>query len=195
MSAYNHVIALFLAFALSLAAAPAWPHPGRTDASGCHTNRKTGEYHCHGGGKTAVPARATKAKPAPREFEATVLRVSDGDTITVRTGDFEDIRVRLYGIDAPESNQPGGAEATAYLKPLQGQTVRIIEMDVDRYSRTVALVEHGGRALNLDLAAQGHAWYYGQYCKRQPICGQIQAAEGEAKAARRGLWAGEAVAP
>jgi uncharacterized iron-regulated membrane protein len=33
--------------------------------------------------------------------------------------------VRLYGIDASESNQPGGSEATAALKPLQGQTVAV----------------------------------------------------------------------
>jgi len=28
----------------------AWAHPGRTNGSGCHNNRRTGDYHCHGGG-------------------------------------------------------------------------------------------------------------------------------------------------
>ena len=117
------------------------------------------------------------------------MRVSDGDTITVQTADYEQIRVRLYGIDAPESKQPGGKEATAFLAPLQGQTVWVTEMDVDRYSRSVALIEHGGKSVNVELVAQGHAWLYAQYCKRQPVCGQIQAAEREARAARRGIWA------
>jgi hypothetical protein len=31
-------------------------HGGRTDANGCHTNRKTGEYHCHGGAAHASAA-------------------------------------------------------------------------------------------------------------------------------------------
>lgn len=48
---------------------PAWAHPGGLDASGCHTNRKTGEYHCHRGqsppsdfGSRAVPA-ASRTMP------------------------------------------------------------------------------------------------------------------------------------
>ena len=53
----------------------------------------------------------------------------------------------------------------------------IQEMDVDRYSRTVALMAFEGWSVNLDLVARGLAWYYGQYCKTQPICNQIKAAE------------------
>ena len=131
------------------------------------------------------------AKPA---FPATVLRATDGDTIVVRTNDAEDIKVRLYGIDAPEAKQEGGKEATAALKPLQGQMVIIREMDIDQSGQTVALVEHNGRPVNLDLVAQGYAWHYPLYCKEQPICGQIKAAEAEARAEKKGLWAKEPVA-
>lgn len=48
--------------ALALAPTPGLAHSGGTDANGCHTNRKTGEYHCHrpkGGGAPA--ARPTSA--------------------------------------------------------------------------------------------------------------------------------------
>jgi endonuclease YncB( thermonuclease family) len=135
------------------------------------------------------------AKPAAMEFLATVQRVTDGDTIVVRTTDAEDIKIRLYGIDAPESRQEGGVEATKALRPLQGQTVTVREMDTDRYSRMVALVEYQGRCVNLELVEQGRAWLYPQYCKEQPICGEIEAAEKEAKEAKRGLWAEEPVAP
>ena len=113
----------------------------------------------------------------------------------VRTDDFEDIKVRLYGIDAPESKQEGGATATAALKVIQGRRVTIIEMARDRYGRLVALVEHEGRSVNLDLVAQGWAWYYGQYCKAQPICGEIKAAEAKARATAMRLWAGAPTAP
>jgi endonuclease YncB( thermonuclease family) len=40
-----------------------------------------------------------------REFTATVIRVTDGDTLVVRTAEFEDVKIRLFGIDAPESRQ------------------------------------------------------------------------------------------
>jgi hypothetical protein len=41
-----------IAFALAGAAAPmqVQAHPGGLNAQGCHNNRKTGDYHCHGGG-------------------------------------------------------------------------------------------------------------------------------------------------
>jgi hypothetical protein len=40
---------LVLATALVLShAQPVFPHSGGTNADGCHTNRQTGEYHCHG---------------------------------------------------------------------------------------------------------------------------------------------------
>jgi endonuclease YncB( thermonuclease family) len=86
-----------------------------------------------------------------------------------------------------------GAEATAAVKPLQGQMVTITEMDTDRYGRLVGLVEHDEKLINLDLVARGLAWFYPQYCRVQPLCRQIEAAE--AREAKRGLWAGEPIPP
>jgi len=137
----------------------------------------------------------TFAGAQAKEFTATVIRVTDGDTLVVRTADFEDVKIRLYGIDAPESNQDSGAEATEALRPLQGRQVTILEMDTDRYARTVALVEYKGQSVNLRQVEQGWAWHYVKYCKAEPICGRIKAAEAEAKAAKWGLWAGAPVAP
>ena len=139
---------------------------------------------------------APAVRPAPREFHAEVLRVTDGDTIVVRTPDLKETEVRLYGIDAPESNQPGGAEAAAALKPLQGKTVKITHMGVDPESRTVGLIEHEGRSVNLDLAAQGYVWHYDEHCiQGEPTCQRIQAAETEARAAELNLWSAEPVEP
>ena len=62
---------LFCALALLSACGLATAHPGGTDAQGCHTNRKTGDYHCHGGKKTAAadpvapPVQADPAKGGP----------------------------------------------------------------------------------------------------------------------------------
>ena len=45
-------------FALAFAAPPTQAHPGGTNAQGCHTNHKTGGYHCHNA-KTPPPGRVT----------------------------------------------------------------------------------------------------------------------------------------
>jgi endonuclease YncB( thermonuclease family) len=122
-------------------------------------------------------------------FQAEVVRVTDGDTIVVRTADFAGLKTRLYGIDAPESDQPGGREAKAALEPLRGRVVKVLKMDTDRHRRLVALIEEqDGKSVNLDLAARGHAWHYARYCRAQPICGRIKSAAAEARRRGLGLW-------
>lgn len=67
-----------------------------------------------------------------------VVGVSDGDTVTVLSSSHEQIRVRLYGIDAPESEQPFGTKSKQSLSGLLfGKTVEVDEVDVDRYGRVV----------------------------------------------------------
>ncbi|MBZ4417089.1 YHYH domain-containing protein [Myxococcus sp. RHSTA-1-4] len=46
-----------------VAARVAWAHPGRTNSSGCHNNRRTGDYHCHGGGSYSGGWSAPAAEP------------------------------------------------------------------------------------------------------------------------------------
>jgi len=52
---------LFLSL-ITLPAAPIAAHGGGLNAQGCHNNRKTGDYHCHGGGgRKAAPAKSNRA--------------------------------------------------------------------------------------------------------------------------------------
>jgi len=117
----------------------------------------------------------------------TVLRVVDGDTLVVRLSSGT-IRVRLYGIDAPEHNQPGGFEATAALKSLVGNArVDIEPVSQDRYNRMVARVLRGRLDVNAEMIRLGDAWVYRHYLRREDYgwC----ALEREARQAHRGLWA------
>jgi len=50
------------AIVVLLAPGPAFSHPGGLNAEGCHTNRKTGDYHCHGGGSSS-PAAPRRSAP------------------------------------------------------------------------------------------------------------------------------------
>jgi endonuclease YncB( thermonuclease family) len=122
-------------------------------------------------------------------FIGQVISVQDGDTITVRTSDFEQIRVRFYGVDSPEKDQAYGKEARAFLnKIVYGKTVELEVMDIDRYSRYVCLVNMDGTLLNLVMVANGFAWTYDDYCKDRAICEKFRDAEDQAQNQRFGLW-------
>jgi endonuclease YncB( thermonuclease family) len=122
-------------------------------------------------------------------YKGQVISVQDGDTITVRTEDFEQMRVRFYGIDAPEKDQPYGPQAKEYLSGLlYGESVELEVLDVDRYSRYVCLVKLGGKLVNVMLAENGYAWTYEAYCKNESVCNQIRDAEERASEASLGLW-------
>lgn len=123
-----------------------------------------------------------------------VVGVYDGDTITVLTPAKEQLKVRLYGVDAPELKQPFGSRAKEELSSLVfGREVRLQVSQRDRYGRIVARVYVGDTEVNVLMVQRGYAWWYRDYAKRAK---ELETAEREAKAARRGLWADKrAVAP
>jgi micrococcal nuclease len=124
-------------------------------------------------------------------YSATVVGISDGDTVTVLRqhpgGRREEVKIRLHGIDAPETRQPYGAKAKSALSSLIfGKTVRLDVRDVDRYGRTVAVIRHGDTNVNAEMIRRGMAWWYRQFA---PNDKELERAEAEARGARRGLWA------
>ncbi len=147
-------------------------------------------------GLLGAPVAAAESVPTT----ATVLKVVDGDTIDVRDDNRGRLRIRVLGIDTPETKRPGytvgcgGPEATAFAREnLLNQRVAIIydpgqELH-DRWGRTLAyLVKGDGWDYSVEAARAGmaHAYVFGgKPVARYP---QIAAAEAEARAAGRGLW-------
>lgn len=132
--------------------------------------------------------------PAPREqwTQATVVSITDGDTIQVRIG-RELHKVRYIGMDTPERNQPGyetAKEVNARL--VSGQTVYLErdcrEDDGERLLRYVWLAD--GRMVNEELVRLGVALPV-QYRPDTRHHLRLEAAAREAWAARRGFWAGD----
>jgi len=144
-----------------------------------------------------APARGVPAAAAPGPGAATALarvrQVIDGDTITVSGVGT----VRLIGVDAPEKTggyreaEPFGDRATTFMRGLvDGQSVRL-EYDgerKDQYDRTLAYVFlEDGTLVNEAIIRAGWAEAYRRFSyRRKP---DFQAAEREARAARRGMWA------
>ena len=135
------------------------------------------------------------AATSPSPQVGVVLRVSDGDTIRVRVGNKEE-KIRLYGIDAPETRQEGGAEAKNFLEDLLlSEQVTFYTLDVDRYGRQVAIVVLPNRKSVQDiLLQQGLVWVYTKYCKVDR-CKDWKRLEKQAQSARRGIWATNPVPP
>lgn len=123
-------------------------------------------------------------------WSARIVAVSDGDTVTVEseTGS-ERIRIRLYGIDAPEKRQPNGESARRFVFRFLYQVVEIEPQGKkpDRYGRTIGIVYlPDGKSLQAALLRAGLAWVWPWYCRE---CGEWEALQEEARIAGRGLWA------
>ena len=118
---------------------------------------------------------------------AKVVGITDGDTIKAIVGG-EEIKIRLYGIDAPEKAQPYGQVATEAMKQLTtGHNITVEAIDRDRYGRTVAMVYADGTNVNESMIKSGNAWVYKQYCTK-PFCSDWIQYQETAKDGRKGLW-------
>ena len=131
----------------------------------------------------SLPSCRGGARRVP--FEAKVVGVSDGDTITVLDGRTR-VKVRLNGIDCPEKRQAFGARAKQLTSDLAfGRTVTVMPFGKDRYGRVLGeVVLPGGRVLNEELVAAGMAWHYTRYSKDDALA----RLERQAREARVGVW-------
>lgn len=118
-------------------------------------------------------------------YQLKVIKVSDGDTITVMTPHGQKKRVRLAEIDAPESNQAYGKYSAALLQQwLSGGLVSLKVSGSDQYGRWLAHIYVGDVWLNGELVKAGAAWVYPQYAKTAVLYQY----EIDARQAKIGIW-------
>lgn len=143
----------------------------------------------------------SQSKELVRTIEGQVVKVSDGDTINVQDDLGTKVKVRLYGIDAPETeksnkrsgrvSKPGQPYGDDAWKALEGkvycQRVKLEVMDIDRYRRLVSFVWLGSRNINKEMVAEGWAWAYREYLDT-PYASEFIEFEEKARAKRLGLW-------
>ena len=121
-------------------------------------------------------------------LEGNVVKIADGDTLTLLTSTNEQVKIRLAGIDTPEKKQPFGNKAKQALANLAFQKQALVEVETkDRYGRTVGVVFVDGLNVNAELVKQGMAWVYRKYTDDK----RLYTLESEAKQAKRGLWLDE----
>jgi micrococcal nuclease len=148
----------------------------------------------------ALIATSPTVSAEPDSTTAVVLKVVDGDTIDIRDDNRGRLRVRLLGIDTPETKKPGftvacwGTEATEFAKTtMLGQRVALVtdptQDATDRYGRTLAyLVRADGWDYSVEAARAGAAQSYVYDDNPVSRYDAIEIAETEAREANRGLW-------
>jgi endonuclease YncB( thermonuclease family) len=121
-------------------------------------------------------------------------RVIDGDSLEIAS-----TSIRLHAVDAPEGRQRctrdgtswdcGGAAANRLRELVAGRAIICDRTDTDSYGRTVARCRNGEVDLGAEMVLAGLALAYRQYGR------DYVDHESRAKAANRGVWAGEFTPP
>lgn len=125
-----------------------------------------------------------------------VVGISDGDTLTARCGEpghYEQLKVRIAAVDAPEKAQPFGQRSRQNLAELCfQQQAAITQKSKDRYGRIVADVKCRWQDAGQSQVQAGMAWVYDRYANGHEALYQMQ---DDARQARRGLWSMDATPP
>ncbi|MDX1960871.1 MAG: thermonuclease family protein [Leptospiraceae bacterium] len=118
-------------------------------------------------------------------FSGKVVSVHDGDTVRILV-ENKQVKVRLFGIDAPETNQAFGTKSKEALKSLvHKKQVTVDHKGKDQFGRTLGVIFLEGKDINLEMLKLGMVWVYKIHRKKGPYL----SAEEEAKKNSIGLWA------
>lgn len=141
------------------------------------------------------------AKEPIRTVVGIVTKISDGDSVSIHDDLGTKLKIRLYGIDAPETEkssrrtgqvskegQPYGEESYWALQgKLERQRIRVDILDIDKYKRMVGIIWLNDRNINREMVQEGHAWAYRKYLKT-PYASEFIGLEEQARSERKGLW-------
>ncbi len=142
-------------------------------------------------------ALAATASARAEILEGKVTRISDGDTLVVLDANRKQHKIRVVGIDAPETAQAFGNRARQNLASLAfGKAVTVEWQKRDKYGRIVGKVlancDQPGcpRDAGLEQLNAGMAWWYRKYAGEQSPEGRerYEKAERTARDGKLGLW-------
>ncbi|MCE2780516.1 thermonuclease family protein [Limnohabitans sp.] len=123
---------------------------------------------------------------AAETWPAWVSWVMDGDTVLlVRQGQSEPVKLRIDGIDAPETCQPGGmASRDAMIRLTLRKSVLVTDLGLDNYGRQLGRVSVDGIDVGGEMVRSGMAWAYHFRTSRGPYA----ALQREAQKQKKGVF-------
>lgn len=114
-----------------------------------------------------------------------IVKIQDGDTVTLLDNTNTQYKIRLDEIDAPEKKQPYGNRSKEYLSSMiAGKTVTVEYTKTDQYKRILGTIFYQGKNINEEMVRSGYAWRY-YYNKNKRLLWLQKVA----KENKRGLWA------
>jgi endonuclease YncB( thermonuclease family) len=116
-------------------------------------------------------------------YTGRITKVVDGDTYFFQTAKGT-LKVRSFGIDAPEGNQPFGTESAAFLSRYLHKDATLVAHSHDQYKRTLGTLFVDGQDINLLSVKGGYAWHYKRYFDDK----QYAVAQDNARKNKLGLW-------
>ena len=144
--------------------------------------------------KSVKAASAGKSGPVLDKNEYRLARLSDGDSFVLEDSRKRTVKVRLYGVDAPEGKQSFGNVSRNHLKRLlEGKKLLIRTMYKDNHQRSVAIVYYSQNgkpdelSINQRQVQAGMAWVYDYFCT-SAVCNTWKLEEAMAQKAKLGLW-------
>lgn len=140
-----------------------------------------------------IAAVAVCSLPAFAQADLTgrVIRVVDGDTVVVLDAAKQQFKIRMQGIDAPESGQAFGKVSRQMLADMiAGHTVQVRSNASDLYGRMLGVIMLNGNDINLQMVVKGGAWHYKRYERDQRPTDRLLYSQAEisARSTRAGLW-------
>lgn len=155
--------------------------------------------------------QAPAEEPAPADHESVpsvavtttnsvITRTVDGDTVEAVLDSGEEVKIRLLGINTPESVDPRrpvecfGKEASRRMKELaEGKRARleadIQADDIDKYGRLLRnIFLADGTDVNAAMVRDGYAYAYTDFPLNKNRKAELVSLEQEARSAERGLW-------
>lgn len=132
--------------------------------------------------------RAKEGSPVPTfDITGRVVRVADGDTVSVLDANKKQHKIRLYGIDTPERDQPHGKQSRRALADMVAdEQVGVVIVETDSYGRAVGTLYHNDIHVNAAMVRSGNAWWYRYYAPHSRL---LSEAEKSAREESLGLWA------
>ncbi|WP_237760775.1 thermonuclease family protein [Legionella rubrilucens] len=114
-----------------------------------------------------------------------VIKIADGDTLTILTKNHKQIKIRLTEIDAPEKSQPFGNKSKQSLAKLCFNKMAIVTTQKrDQYGRVLGRVSCNGIDANSEQVKLGMAWVYNQYVTDK----SLYRLQKYARSQKLGLW-------
>jgi len=126
------------------------------------------------------------------QLSGKVISITDGDTFTLLTANKQQVKIRLFGVDCPETGQDYARQARTYLGDLIFfDTVKVVTKGTDESGATLGIVTLFRMNVNERMLQQGFAWHDTRYDTNPAWSAYAE----KARQSKKGLWSSDSPIP